>query len=91
MEKFKCVDGELVPYDENDWAMYEKDVAERSKNLAVFVRANRNERPFACDWTQMPDYNGADKAVWAAYRQALRDIPQQPGFPENVTWPVPPT
>ena len=24
------------------------------------------------------------------YRQALRDVPQQPNFPENITWPVVP-
>ena len=24
---------------------------------------------------------------WATYRQALRDIPQQDGFPFNVAWP----
>ena len=27
---------------------------------------------------------------WAQYRQALRDVPQQPGFPRAVTWPVRP-
>lgn len=27
---------------------------------------------------------------WAKYRQALRDLPQQPGFPYHVTWPTPP-
>ncbi|MBR1584750.1 MAG: phage tail assembly chaperone [Clostridia bacterium] len=27
---------------------------------------------------------------WAKYRQALRDLPKQPGFPHNVTWPTPP-
>jgi hypothetical protein len=29
-------------------------------------------------------------AEWVAYRQALRDIPQQPGFPENIQWPTKP-
>jgi hypothetical protein len=41
----------------------------------------------ASDWTQMPDYNGANKTAWATYRQALRDVPAQAGFPWDVTWP----
>ena len=27
---------------------------------------------------------------WAEYRQALRDVPEQEGFPFNVTWPQEP-
>lgn len=43
------------------------------------------------DWTQLPDVPLATKAAWATYRQALRDITGQPGFPAVVEWPVPPT
>lgn len=50
------------------------------------IRAQRNYLLSACDWTQTKDAP-VDAAVWAAYRQALRDIPQQPGFPHNVEWP----
>ena len=32
-----------------------------------------------------------DKKAWAEYRQALLDIPQQEGFPDNIIWPTPPT
>ena len=28
---------------------------------------------------------------WRTYRQALRDVPSQAGFPDNITWPVKPT
>jgi len=28
-----------------------------------------------------------DKIAWADYRQALRDIPEQAGFPEDIDWP----
>jgi hypothetical protein len=38
------------------------------------------------DWTQVADAQ-VDKAVWATYRQALRDVPAQAGFPHDVTWP----
>jgi hypothetical protein len=50
------------------------------------IRAQRNRLLAACDWTQLPDAQ-CDQTAWAAYRQALRDIPQQPGFPTDVTWP----
>jgi hypothetical protein len=54
---------------------------------------NRLKRDFLlkeCDWTQMPDYNGANKASWATYRQALRDVPTQSGFPWAIQWPTKP-
>jgi Phage tail assembly chaperone protein len=53
---------------------------------ATSVRAERNKRLSACDWTQLADAP-VDNLAWAIYRQALRDIPEQPGFPLNITWP----
>lgn len=50
------------------------------------VRAERNGLLTASDWTQVADAP-VDKEAWAAYRQALRDITAQPGFPWTVTWP----
>jgi hypothetical protein len=45
-----------------------------------------------CDWTVMPDspLSDSDKAAWQTYRQALRDVPAQAGFPDNITWPTKP-
>lgn len=45
------------------------------------------------DWTQIPNnpLTSAKQAEWAAYRQELRDIPEQSGYPLNVVWPVAPT
>lgn len=54
------------------------------------VRAQRNSLLSASDWTQVADAP-VDQTAWAAYRQALRDVPDQEGFPANVVWPVPPT
>ena len=54
--------------------------------MAENVRQQRNTLLSDSDWTQMPDAP-VDKAAWAAYRQALRDIPNQAGFPQDVTWP----
>lgn len=42
------------------------------------------------DWTQLPDVPIATKEAWATYRQALRDITEQPGFPLDIVWPTPP-
>jgi len=49
------------------------------------VRAERNKLLADCDWTQLPDAS-ADAAAWATYRQALRDITDQPN-PFNIVWP----
>lgn len=64
------------------------DYAER----AVEVREKRKALLSECDWTQTVDapLSDAQKAAWAAYRQALRDIPEQPGFPYSVEFPKPP-
>ena len=59
--------------------------ADQSKN----VRTNRNQLLADCDWTQLPDAP-VDKAVWATYRQKLRDVTSQTGFPWNITWPEAP-
>jgi hypothetical protein len=56
---------------------------------ATQVRAERNSKLAASDWTQLAD-STADKAAWATYRQALRDITTQAGFPWTIDWPVQP-
>lgn len=53
---------------------------------AIEVRAERNRLLTDSDWTQVKDAP-VDQAAWAAYRQALRDITQQAGFPWEITWP----
>jgi hypothetical protein len=55
------------------------------------VRAERNALLASSDWTQLADVPIANRAAWATYRQALRDLPAQGGFPASVTWPEPPT
>lgn len=55
------------------------------------VREARNAVLRTTDWTQAGDVPQATRELWTAYRQALRDIPEQAGFPENVEWPVAPT
>ena len=56
------------------------------------IRAERDLKLTACDWTQLPDcpLPDAQKITWTEYRQALRNIPQRAGFPGVIEWPVAP-
>lgn len=59
--------------------------------LAEQARFQRTLLLQESDWTQLPDVPQEIKDVWAVYRQALRDITLQEGFPTNITWPTRPT
>jgi hypothetical protein len=63
---------------------------ELAAQAAAGVRALRNVLIAQTDWTQAVDVPQATKDKWAPYRQALRDVPQQVGFPDNIQWPVKP-
>ena len=67
----------------------EPDPGPTTEQLAAQVRGERDRLLADSDWTQVPDAP-VDQAAWATYRQALRDVPQQDGFPEEVTWPSKP-
>ena len=54
------------------------------------ARTERNRLLLESDWTQLPDVPLATKEAWATYRQALRDITEQPGYPLLINWPVQP-
>lgn len=51
------------------------------------IRQLRNQLLSESDWTQGKDIPDAMSAAWQPYRQALRDLPNQTGFPFNVEWP----
>jgi hypothetical protein len=63
--------------------------AVKDAEKAEFVRSDRNQKLKDCDWTQIAD-STADKTAWATYRQGLRDVPSQTGFPWEITWPTQP-
>jgi hypothetical protein len=63
--------------------------AEESNAQECRVRFERNARLNASDWTQVADAP-VDQTAWATYRQALRDVTQQSGFPWTITWPTQP-
>lgn len=66
-----------------------EQIKERTDAKATEVRAERNKRLADCDWTQLTDAP-VDSASWATYRQELRDVTTQAGFPWNITWPKEP-
>jgi hypothetical protein len=79
------VDGVTTTAAENEAAYKAMKDAEQ----ATSIRATRNKKLNDTDWTQVADAP-VDQAVWATYRQALRDISGQEGFPWTITWPTQP-
>jgi hypothetical protein len=61
--------------------------------LEVIERQNRDDLLLRSDWSQTNDstLDAAKKAAWAEYRQKLRDVPTQQGFPYEINWPVKPS
>ena len=53
------------------------------------IKLWRNAELVRTDWTQLADVP-VDKAAWATYRQALRDLPEQGGSADAVEFPVAP-
>jgi hypothetical protein len=58
--------------------------------LINFIKQKRNDLLLESDWTQLPDVPLTTKEAWATYRQALRDITSQEGYPTSIAWPVAP-
>jgi hypothetical protein len=85
-------DGAFIPFDpaNRDYQEYLEWLAEgntplptpapTTEQLALEARVERNQLLAASDWTQVADAP-VDQAAWAVYRQELRDITAQIGFP----------
>lgn len=91
MEKlYICENGELREYTEEEYA---QEIQIQNEYLTIrlpqSIREQRNSLLASCDWTQVSDAT-VDKQAWATYRQALRDITAQEGFPTDVVFPTPP-
>jgi hypothetical protein len=63
--------------------------ANKDAEQAKSVRDDRTKKLAECDWTQVADAP-VDRAVWATYRQALRDVTAQGTFPWDIVWPTQP-
>ena len=93
MPRYHNINGERVQFtaaeetardaEEQAWA----DAADT--RIAVAVREERDDKLAETDWMASSDLTMSSE--WATYRQALRDVPAQAGFPTNVTWPVEPS
>ena len=71
--------------DMSNWPDFQADSMAAS---ATQVRAQRDELLAASDSMALADRITDE---WRTYRQALRDVPAQAGFPTNVTWPTEPS
>ena len=78
----RCVAGDFGPI-----AAYIPPAPPTTEQLAYLIRSERNRLLSESDWTQLVDVPKSIKDTWAVYRQALRDVPQQAGFPDVVDWP----
>jgi hypothetical protein len=58
-----------------------------SVDMAFEARQFRTSLLLASDWTQLADTSDIHGETWAPYRLALRDVPQQAGFPIGIVWP----
>ena len=83
----ELIDGFLKVLDEAEVAQEQQAEVD---SQAHRVRVVRTLKLQASDWTQGKDIANEVSTAWATYRQALRDVPSQEGFPWNVTWPETP-
>ena len=90
---------EVTPVNNNGWhqawsveALADYEASQARDDALAALRAERNARLRDCDWTQMPDapLTADQKASWAKYRQALRDMPENTTDLMNPVWPVAP-
>ena len=72
----------------SDWPDFQTTQPDTTAINAVAVRAERDEILAVSDNMALAD---RITDAWRTYRQALRDVPAQAGFPTNVTWPVEPS
>ena len=86
----KIVNGVKLDMSAEEIAEFEaQQAAGADDRAAAEVRTERDAKLAATDWTQVADAP-VDQAAWATYRQELRDVPAQAGFPNAVEWPTSP-
>lgn len=81
----------------DDWYMYHLESKQWIQKKPVeFVELDlknkRNKLLYESDWTQLSNgpLTTEVQQQWATYRQALRDITAQSGYPFDVVWPISP-
>ena len=93
MSYTKVINGVRVALTEIEIAARQAEEAlvasQEPERLASQIRQERNTLLSDCDWTQVSDAP-VNQVAWQTYRQALRDVTSQEGFPYDVTWPTKP-
>lgn len=81
-----------IEYINNTWMQVWQIIELPVEQASINVRSHRDRLLAETDWLGMKAYenNQNISAEWATYRQALRDIPAQTGFPYSVEWPSKP-
>lgn len=79
-----------VDYVDGEFRFSEIEISKEQKESSI--RKRRDFLISSCDWTILPDspLSTEKKKEWKSYRQQLRDITTQEGFPENVVFPEKP-
>ena len=77
--------GKIIEVPDSEFAV---DTAQAADFNASQMRSQRDSLLSQTDWRFRSDMTTSQ--AWIDYCQALRDIPQQVGFPENVVWPAEP-
>ena len=94
MTRYKSTSEGRFPLTAEEEAQCDAEEAEYAASAdarkAAEVRKARNTKLAATDWTQAADVPQAVKDSYAPYRQALRDVPTQSGFPNQIVWPTQP-
>ena len=90
MALFKNVNGTRIPLSSQEEADFLAEeavwAAETDVRAAKDVRDVRNTMLSASDWMAVTDRTMTGPET--AYRQSLREVPQQAGFPDNIIWPT---
>ena len=91
--EYALIDGNVVKVGAPPTQFHEWSGTEYILDTVKMAESFREQRAImlsASDWTQLPDVDTAIRELWRDYRQALRDLTSQPGFPEDTIWPIPP-
>jgi len=88
MTRYKATPNGTVPFTAEEEAEWDAWNAGADDRKAEEVRRERDEKLSATDWRATVDLTLSTE--WATYRQALRDITTQEGFPNSVVWPTEP-
>jgi hypothetical protein len=69
-----------------------EEIEQFTPNKVAQLKLERSRQLYETDWTQVPDnpLPPADREAWRVFREELRNLTSQTGFPWNIVWPTPP-